>query len=86
MWPDRRGATPHVTVRAMILSVIGFDIDEVNATRAVEKKWKAYQRVLVQTPPKSAVAVKIIPEEYQAARIAAKYLGQFWVCPGAFPS
>jgi hypothetical protein len=64
----------------MILSVIGFDIDEVNATRAVEKKWKAYQRVLVQTPPKSAVAVKIIPEEYQAARIAAKYLGQFWVC------
>ena len=37
------GAAPHVSVRAMILSVIRFDIDDGNATRAVEKKWKAYQ-------------------------------------------
>ena len=28
----------------MILSVIRFDIDDGNATRAVEKQWKAYQK------------------------------------------
>jgi len=38
------GAAPHVSVRAMILSVIRFDIDDGNATRAVEKQWKAYQK------------------------------------------
>jgi hypothetical protein len=38
------GAAPHVSVRAMILSVIRFDIDDANATRAVEKQWKAYQK------------------------------------------
>ena len=38
------GAAPHVSVRAMILSVIRFDIDDGNATRGVEKQWKAYQK------------------------------------------
>ena len=38
------GAAPHVSVRAMILSVIRFNIDDENATRAVEKQWKAYQK------------------------------------------
>ena len=38
------GAAPHVTVRAMILSVIRFDIDDGDTTRAVEKQWKAYQK------------------------------------------
>ena len=38
------GAAPHVSVRAMILSVIRFDIDDGNATRAVGKQWKAYQK------------------------------------------
>ncbi|HEX4750020.1 MAG TPA: hypothetical protein VH302_10805 [Bryobacteraceae bacterium] len=37
-------APPHVSVRAMILSVIRFDIDDVEATRAAEKAWKAYQK------------------------------------------
>ena len=37
-------AAPHVSVRAMILSVIRLDIDDSNATRAVEKHWKAYQK------------------------------------------
>jgi hypothetical protein len=34
---------PHVSIRAMILSVIRFDIDDVDATRAVERQWKVYQ-------------------------------------------
>jgi hypothetical protein len=38
------GAAPHVSVRAMILSVIRFDIDDGNATRGVENQWKAYQK------------------------------------------
>ena len=38
------GTAPHVTVRAMILSVIRFDIDDGDATRVVEKRWKAYQK------------------------------------------
>jgi hypothetical protein len=37
-------APPHVSVRAMILSVIRFAIDDPEATRAVEKAWKAYER------------------------------------------
>lgn len=38
------GAAPQVSVRAMILSVIRFDIDDGDATRAEEKPWKAYQK------------------------------------------
>jgi hypothetical protein len=38
------GRPPHVSVRAMILSVIRFDIDDSEVTRAVEKAWKAYQK------------------------------------------
>jgi hypothetical protein len=38
------GAAPHVSVRAMILSVCRFEIDDGNTTRAVEKQWKAYQK------------------------------------------
>jgi hypothetical protein len=38
------GRPPQVSVRAMILSVIRFDIDDPEPTRAVEKAWKAYQR------------------------------------------
>lgn len=38
------GPAPHVSVRAMILSVIRFDIDDGNTTRALEKQWKAYQK------------------------------------------
>ena len=38
------GAGPHVSVRAMILSVIRFDIDDRNATRAEEKRWESYQK------------------------------------------
>lgn len=37
-------APPHVTMRAMILSVSRFAIDEPEATRAVEKAWKAHQK------------------------------------------
>ena len=35
---------PHVSVRAMILSVIRFDVDDSEPTRTVEKAWKAYQK------------------------------------------
>ena len=38
------GAAPQVSVRAMILSVIRFNIDDGDATRAEEKRWKAYQK------------------------------------------
>lgn len=38
------GAAPQVSVRAMILSVVRFDIDHVDATRGEEKRWKAYQK------------------------------------------
>ena len=38
------GAAPQVSVRAMILSVLRFNIDDVDATRAEEKRWKAYQK------------------------------------------
>jgi hypothetical protein len=38
------GTAPHVSVRAMILSVIRFDIDDPEPTRALEKDWKAYQK------------------------------------------
>jgi hypothetical protein len=38
------GAAAQVSVRAMILSAIRFDIDDVDATRAEEKRWKVYQR------------------------------------------
>ncbi|HEY7099126.1 MAG TPA: hypothetical protein VH437_20540 [Terriglobales bacterium] len=37
-------APPHVTMQAMILSVSRFAIDEPEATRAVEKAWKAHQK------------------------------------------
>jgi len=37
-------APPQVTLRAMILSVSGFAIDEPEATRAVEKAWKAHKK------------------------------------------
>ncbi len=37
-------APPHVSVRAMILSVIRFEIDDLEATRAAEKAWKAYEK------------------------------------------
>jgi hypothetical protein len=35
---------PHVSVRAMILSVIRFEIDDPETTSAIEKAWKAYQK------------------------------------------
>jgi hypothetical protein len=44
MWVCERGDTPRVSVRAMILSVIRFDIDDSEPTRAVEKEWKTYQK------------------------------------------
>ena len=34
----------HVSVRAMILSVIRFEIDDGDTTRSIEKQWKAYQK------------------------------------------
>src|SRR5689334_25263338 len=34
-------APPHVSVRAMILRVSRFAIDDLKATRAIEKAWKA---------------------------------------------
>jgi hypothetical protein len=37
-------AASHVSVRAMILSVIRFEMDAADTTRPVEKKWKAYQK------------------------------------------
>jgi hypothetical protein len=37
-------AASHVSVRAMILSVIRFEIDDTDTTRSVEKQWKAYQK------------------------------------------
>jgi hypothetical protein len=37
-------SAPHVSVQAMILSVIRFAIDNPEATRAVEKAWKTYER------------------------------------------
>jgi hypothetical protein len=37
-------APPHVSVRAMILSVIRFQIDDPEATGAAEKALKAYQK------------------------------------------
>jgi len=37
-------APPHVSLRAMILSVSRFGIDELEATRAIEKAWKAYEK------------------------------------------
>ena len=42
--PIGESAPPHVTMRAMILSVSRFAIDEAEATRAVEKVWKAHQK------------------------------------------
>ena len=38
------GVAPQLSVRAMILSVIRFDIDDGDGTRAEEKRWKAYQK------------------------------------------
>jgi hypothetical protein len=37
-------APPHVSVRAMILSVIRFGIDDAEATRALEKAWTTYEK------------------------------------------
>jgi hypothetical protein len=38
------GATPHVSVRAMILAVARFDIPAPDATRDVEKRWNEYRK------------------------------------------
>lgn len=37
-------APPHASARAMILSVIRLSIDDPEATRDVEKAWKAYEK------------------------------------------
>ncbi len=37
-------APPHVSVRAMILSVIRFQIDDPEATHSAEKTWNAYRK------------------------------------------
>ena len=38
------GAASEVSVRAMILSVIRFNIAETKPTRALEKRWDAYRK------------------------------------------
>ena len=37
-------APPRVSVRAMILSVIRFEVDDPEATHTIEIAWKAYQK------------------------------------------
>jgi len=38
------GATPHVSVRAMVLSLSRFGIAPVEPVRALEKRWAAYRK------------------------------------------
>lgn len=39
-----KATASHVSVRAMILSVIRFEIDDGEVTRSIEKQWRAYQK------------------------------------------